>query len=55
MFTYIVTVAAVAVIVGILLTVCSRKAKGVVYTGLDKAGRITNIVLIPVYAALSLS
>lgn len=55
MFTYIVTVAAVAVIVCILLTVCSRKAEGVVYTGLDKAGRITNIVLIPVYAALSLS
>ena len=54
MYLYIVIEAIVAVIVGLLLALCTKKAEGVVYSKLDKAGRITNIVLIPVYAALSL-
>ena len=38
---------------GILLAVCTKKAEGVIYGKLDKAGRITNILLIPVYVCLS--
>ena len=54
MFLYIIIVAIVAVIAGVLIAACSKKSQDVVYTKLDKAGRITNIVLIPVYALLSL-
>ena len=43
-----------SLIVGIVLTVRSKKSDGVLYGGLDKAGRITNIILIPIYIALSL-
>ena len=46
--------AVVAVIAGLVLARCSKKADGVVYGKLDKVGRVTNIVLIPVYVALSL-
>ena len=53
MFLYTVIVAIVALIAGILLAACSKKADGIVYGKLDKAGRITNIVLIPVYLILS--
>ena len=51
---YIVIEAIVSVIAGLLLALCTKKADGVIYGKLDKAGRIINIVLIPVYAALSL-
>ena len=54
MFLYTVIAAVVALIAGILLAVCTKKADGLVYSKLDKAGRITNIVLIPVYIVLSL-
>ena len=53
MFLYTTIEAIVAVIVGILIAVCTKKADGVVYEKLDKAGRITNILLIPVYLCLS--
>ena len=53
MFIYIIIEAIVAVIAGILLAVCTKKAEGVVYGKLDKAGRITNILLIPVYVCLA--
>lgn len=53
MFLYTSIEAAVAVIAGILLAVRTKKAKDVTYTKLDKAGRITNILLIPVYVCLS--
>ena len=45
--------AIVATIVAILMAACSKKADGVVYGKLDTTGRITNILLIPVYIALS--
>lgn len=50
LYLYIVIVAIVAVITGLILALCTKKAEGVVY---GKAGRISNIVLIPVYAVLS--
>lgn len=45
--------AIVSVVAGIVLAVCTKKAETVTYTKLDKAGRITNILLIPVYLILS--
>lgn len=53
MFLYTVIEAVAGVIAYILLAVCTKKAEGVVYGKLDKAGRITNILLIPVYLCLS--
>ena len=53
MFLYISIGAAVAVIAGILLAVCTKKEANVTYTKLDKAGRITNILLIPIYVFLT--
>ena len=49
MFLYTIIEAVAAVAAGFLIAVCSKKAEGVTYTKLDKAGRITNILLIPVY------
>ena len=53
MFLYTVIEAIIGVVAGILLAACTKKAQGVVYGKLDKAGRITNIVLIPIYLCLS--
>ena len=53
MFLYTTIEAVVAVIAGILIAVCTKKADGVVYGKLDKAGRITNLILIPVYVCLA--
>ena len=53
MFLYTSIEAAVAVIAGVLLAVCTKKAEDVTYTKLDKAGRITNILLIPIYVCLA--
>lgn len=44
----------VAVCAGIVFAARAKKTDGVVYGKLDKAGIITNILLIPVYAMLSL-
>ena len=54
MYLYTAIAAIIGLIAGILLAACTKKDKGVVYGKLDKAGRITNIVLIPVYIVLSL-
>ena len=53
MFVYTVVTAIIAVIAGILLAVLTKKPDGVVYGKLDKAGRITNIILIPIYICLA--
>ena len=52
LFTALTTI--IGLIAGIILAACKKKAEGVTYGKLDKAGRITNIVLIPVYVVLSL-
>ena len=54
MYLYTAITAIVGLLAGILLAACTKKAGGVVYGKLDKAGRIINIVLIPVYIVLSL-
>ena len=53
MLLYTTIEATIAVIAGILLAACTKKADGVVYGKLDKAGRIVNIILIPVYLCLA--
>ena len=53
MFLYTVTEAVIGVIAGLLLAVCTKRADGVVYGKLDKAGRITNILLTLVYIVFS--
>ena len=53
MFLYTVIEAIVAVVAGIPLATCTKKAEAVVYGKLDKAGRITNILLIVGYVCLA--
>ena len=53
MFLYTTIEAIVAVAAYILLATCSKKTEGLMYTKLDKAGRITNILLLLVYACFS--
>ena len=43
----------IGVIAGILIAIFSKKSEGVVYNKLDKAGIITNILLIPIFICLS--
>lgn len=52
MFLYTIIEAIVGIVAFILLAVCTKKEDGVVYNKLDKAGRITNILLIPIYVFL---
>ena len=54
MYLYTAIATILGLIAGIVLAACTKKAEGVTYGKLDKAGRITNIVLIPVYVVLSL-
>ena len=53
MFLYTTIEAIVAVIAGILIAVCTKKADGVVYGKLDKIGRITNLILLLFYVGFS--
>lgn len=53
MYLYTVLEAVVAVVAGIALAVCTKKADGVVYGKLDKIGRITNVLLLLLYVGFS--
>ena len=53
MFLYTVIEAVVGIAAYILLAIFTKKDEGVVYGRLDKAGRITNLLLIPIFVALS--
>lgn len=53
MFLYITIEAIVGIIAGLFLAVRTKKEEGVVYTRLDKAGRITNILLLLFYVGFS--
>ena len=53
LYLYTIIEAIVAVIAGILIAVCTKKADGVVYGKLDKLGRITNLILLLFYAGFS--
>ena len=45
--------AVIGIVAGLLLAICTKKAEGITYGKLDKAGRIVNLVLLGVYALLS--
>ena len=51
MYLYFVLFAIASLVVGIIIAARSKKSDGVEYGKLDKAGMVTNIVLIPIYAA----
>ena len=53
MYIYIIIEAIAALIAAIFIAIRTKKAEGGTYTRLDKAGRITNIILIPVYVLLA--
>ena len=53
MFLYTVIEAVAGLITAIVLASRTKKADNVTYGQLDRAGRITNILLIPVYLCLS--
>ena len=53
MFLYTIIEAIVAVVVGILVAVCTKRVDGVSYGKLDKIGRFTNILLLLVYVGFS--
>ena len=54
MYLYTTLAIIIGLIAGIILAASTKKAEGVIYGKRDKAGRITNIALIPVYFVLSL-
>lgn len=53
MFLYTVIEAVLAVVAGVLIAVCTKRAPGVTYSKLDKAGWITNILLSLAYVCFS--
>ena len=54
MYIYFALVAIIGLIAGIVIAARSKKAEGVVYGKLDKAGIVTNILLIPTYAIFTI-
>lgn len=54
MYIYFALAAIIGLIAGIVIAACAKKTEGVVYGKLDKAGIVTNILLIPVYAIISI-
>ena len=53
MFIYVIFAAVVGIVAGIVMATRTKKADGITYGALDKAGRITNIILTVIYAGLS--
>ena len=51
---YAAVCAIVSLIAGVILAARAKKVEGVVYSKLDQVGKITNIVLIPVYFFIAL-
>ena len=54
MYLYYVLAAVIGLIAGIVIAKRSKKEKGLVYGKLDKAGILTNVLLIPAYAIASI-
>ena len=53
MFLYTAIGAIAAMIAGLWIAVRTKKAEGVIYGKLDKAGRITNVLLLLIYVGLA--
>ena len=54
MYSYFILAAIAGLVAGIVIAARSKKAEDVVYGKLDNVGKITNILLIPVYAIASI-
>ena len=54
MFYYCFLAMVAGLVAGIILAARTKKAESVVYGTLDKVGKVTNILLIPAYVALSI-
>ena len=54
MYIYFALVAIIGLVAGIIIAARSKKAEGIVYGKLDKAGIVTNILLIPVYLIVTI-
>ena len=54
MYFYFIFAAIAGLVAGIVIAKRAKKEEGVVYGTLDKVGRVTNILLIPVYAIASI-
>lgn len=53
MFLYTTLTAVAAVILAVFISVCAKKNTAIVYSRLDKLGRITNIILLVLYFCFS--
>lgn len=53
MSLYVILEAVAGIVAGLLIAIRTKRAENVIYGKLDKVGRITNILLIPVYLFLS--
>ena len=53
MYLYTTIEAIVAIVAGILIAACAKKADGVAYGKLDKIGRVTNILRLLFYVGFS--
>ena len=53
MYICVLLSALLGLVAGLVLAIRTKKAEDVIYGKLDKAGKIVNIVLIPVYVCLS--
>ena len=53
MFLYTIIVAIVGIVAGLLIAIKTKKSEEVTYGGLDKTGRVTNIILLIIYACAS--
>ena len=54
MYLYFILAAIAGTVAGIIIAISTKKAEDVVYGKLDCVGRITNVLLIPVYAIVSI-
>ena len=54
MYLYFIFAAIAGLVAGIVIAKRTKKADGVVYSMLDKVGRVTNVLLIPVYVIVSI-
>ena len=53
MYLYTVIEGIIAVVAGLIIAICTKKADGVIYNKLDKIGRVTNILLLLFYVGFS--
>lgn len=53
MFIYVILEAIAGIVAGVVIANCTKRSDNVTYGKLDRAGKITNVILAVVYACLS--